>query len=140
MAGDYEVGYGKPPAKNKFKKGQSGNLKGRPKKQLDLQKLFIAELKSSVTITESGKKIKVSKLQALTKSIIVHAMQGNKNYAKFVLDWIKALPKYAFVDVDDGDEVVGHITAKQMKAMEDFMAITAPYAQEEAASSKEDND
>ena len=96
MEGDYEVGYGKPPAKNKFKKGQSGNLKGRPKKPLDLQKLFIAELKSSMTITESGKKKKVSKLEALTKSIIVHAMQGDKNYAKFVLDWIKALPKYAF--------------------------------------------
>jgi hypothetical protein len=28
---DYEVGYGKPPENTKFKKGQSGNPKGRPK-------------------------------------------------------------------------------------------------------------
>ena len=28
---DYEVGYKKPPKKNQFKKGQSGNPKGRPK-------------------------------------------------------------------------------------------------------------
>ncbi len=27
----YEVGYGKPPAASRFKKGQSGNPKGRPK-------------------------------------------------------------------------------------------------------------
>jgi Family of unknown function (DUF5681) len=31
MAGDYEVGYGKPPARSRFSKGQSGNPKGRPK-------------------------------------------------------------------------------------------------------------
>jgi hypothetical protein len=29
---DYEVGYGKPPKKNQFKPGTSGNPKGRPKK------------------------------------------------------------------------------------------------------------
>lgn len=28
---DYEVGYGKPPAETRFKKGQSGNPNGRPK-------------------------------------------------------------------------------------------------------------
>ena len=30
-ASSYEVGYGKPPAKNRFKPGQSGNPKGRPR-------------------------------------------------------------------------------------------------------------
>lgn len=29
---DYEVGYRKPPKANRFKKGQSGNAKGRPPK------------------------------------------------------------------------------------------------------------
>ena len=29
--GSYEVGYGKPPKHTQFKKGQSGNPKGRPK-------------------------------------------------------------------------------------------------------------
>jgi hypothetical protein len=29
--GDYEVGYGKPPERTQFKKGQSGNPKGRRK-------------------------------------------------------------------------------------------------------------
>ncbi|MGK7651962.1 DUF5681 domain-containing protein [Roseovarius sp. B08] len=28
---DYEVGYAKPPANTRFKPGQSGNPKGRPK-------------------------------------------------------------------------------------------------------------
>ena len=29
--GDYEVGYGKPPKHSRFKPGQSGNPKGRPR-------------------------------------------------------------------------------------------------------------
>jgi hypothetical protein len=139
MDGDYEVGYGKPPAKNKFKKGQSGNPKGRPKKHLDFQKQVISELKSPMTIIESGKKKKVSILEAFIKSTFAHALKGDKSSAKFVMDWIKGLPKDAFVD--DGNEVhTFRITAANTKAMEDFMALTAPYAQEEAASSKEDND
>ena len=28
---EYEVGYGKPPKSGQFKKGQSGNIQGRPK-------------------------------------------------------------------------------------------------------------
>jgi hypothetical protein len=31
----YEVGYGKPPKDTQFKKGSSGNPKGRPRKTLD---------------------------------------------------------------------------------------------------------
>jgi Family of unknown function (DUF5681) len=32
---DYEVGYGKPPKTSQFKKGESGNPSGRPKKPTD---------------------------------------------------------------------------------------------------------
>jgi Family of unknown function (DUF5681) len=29
--GDYRVGYGKPPLETRFKQGQSGNPRGRPR-------------------------------------------------------------------------------------------------------------
>lgn len=41
---DYEVGYGKPPQHSKFKKGQSGNPKGRPPKEKGPIKLDMEEL------------------------------------------------------------------------------------------------
>lgn len=130
MSAPYTVGYGKPPIKNQFKKGQSGNPSGRPKPQLpklplDFQKTLIAELKSSITITEDGKKKKTSKLEALMKSVIAQALKGDKATTKLLVNFLEKLPKYAFAD----DEVAYVVTKANRKAMEEFVEKADEYAQ-----------
>ena len=41
---DYEIGYGKPPKQKRWKKGQSGNPKGRPRKAADAVSVDDAEI------------------------------------------------------------------------------------------------
>jgi hypothetical protein len=133
MSAPYPVGYRKPPIKNQFKKGQSGNPSGQPKRRLpklplDFQTNLIAELKSSITITEGGKKKKISKLEAFLKSIIAQALKGDKTTTKLVMNFIEKQPKYAFA-VDDDDEVVGVVTKANLKAMHEFLEKADEYAQ-----------
>ena len=70
---DYEVGYGKPPESGKFKKGQSGNPKGRKKKVYPS------------TITNSkGIKEKVPANVLLAKAMIKDALLKDGNSRKFL--------------------------------------------------------
>ena len=62
---DYEVGYGKPPVKTRFKPGQSGNPRGRPKGVRNFATDVKSTLKAPVKVTRDGKPRKVSTQAAM---------------------------------------------------------------------------
>jgi len=74
---EYTVGYGKPPQATRFQKGKSGNPRGRGKGTQNLKTILEEELQGTVTITEGGKKAKVSKLRAMLKSLMARSMSGD---------------------------------------------------------------
>lgn len=84
-----KVGYKNPPKNTQFKKGQSGNPKGRPKKSLkqgiaqeDLIKMILDDAKEPVTITANGKTQEMSSLAAMIKAMKLQAIAGKKGAAK----------------------------------------------------------
>ena len=72
-----EVGYGKPPEATRFKKGVSGNPKGRPRGGLNVATVFVRTLRERVTINESGRRKTVTKLEAALKQLINKAASGD---------------------------------------------------------------
>ena len=82
MSDSYEVGYGKPPKDTQFKKGSSGNPKGRPRKARDFHHELLRQSRASITLNVNGSRRRVSKheaaiLQLLDKSIrgSIHALR-----------------------------------------------------------------
>ena len=71
------VGYGKPPKHSQFKKGQSGNAKGRPRGKRNMASLVSDVLAQKVTITANGKRKRVSSETALLLRLREKALGGD---------------------------------------------------------------
>ena len=77
-----EVGYCAPPKQHWFKKGQSGNPKGRQRKrESDPGAILREELHRPITIKEDGKKKKLPVIQALIRRDLMAAF-NNKPISK----------------------------------------------------------
>jgi hypothetical protein len=74
----YEIGYRRPPLSGQFKKGQSGNPKGRPRGTRNFLTLLKKELDQSIVVNENGKKKTITRLQAMVKRIVAGALQGDQ--------------------------------------------------------------
>jgi hypothetical protein len=73
------VGYGKPPVDTRFKPGQSGNRRGRPKRSLldDGEYAFEEELLKPVTIAANGRKRKVHPMTLIARRVVKESIDGN---------------------------------------------------------------
>src|SRR5438128_100740 len=74
---DYQVGYGKPPRHTQFKKGQSGNPKGRPKGSENFAKLTRRILNEKIVIRENGERRTITKWQAALKQLVNKGASGD---------------------------------------------------------------
>lgn len=84
----YEVGYGKPPKHTQFKPGKSGNPKGKPKGSKSLSTIIKEEANKKIEIKEGGKVKKITKAQALVKSMIANGIKGDNKSASNALSMI----------------------------------------------------
>jgi hypothetical protein len=85
----YTVGFGKPPAKTRFKKGQSGNPKGRPKaasRPRALNDLVSTCLLNEIDVTLGGKRQKKQALEAVILKLTLMALGGDVRAIRTIID------------------------------------------------------
>lgn len=97
---DYKIGYGKPPKRTRFKRGKSGNPKGRPKGSRNLKTDLEEELKRQVVIREDGKPKQVSKQRATVMSLFNKAMKGDPPAIRILFELIRQLEEEKAEDIE----------------------------------------
>ena len=75
------TGYANPPEHSRFKPGQSGNVKGRPKGSKNYLAMAAKEFDKPVIATENGHPRKISKKEAFVTGTINKAIKGDKKCA-----------------------------------------------------------
>ena len=79
---------GNPPQHTQFRKGTSGNPRGRPKGSKNLSTYLMEAAGDQVTATVGGRTRTISKLQATTMQLATKAAGGDQAAISRFLDWI----------------------------------------------------
>jgi Family of unknown function (DUF5681) len=74
---NYKIGKGRPPVQTRWKRGQSGNPKGRPKGSKKFVTLLAEVLNQKVRIQLDGKTQAITKREAIVLRLVHDAMKGN---------------------------------------------------------------
>ena len=88
-----KIGYGQPPVHTRFKKGQSGNCKGRPRKNASRSTAQMIDdaLQTRISMTINGKKERVTTAQVITRRLAHEAASGDLA----AINTMKRMKKYA---------------------------------------------
>jgi hypothetical protein len=79
-------GSGNGSAATRFKPGQSGNPKGRPKGSKNLATLAAEALDEQIQILDKGRERSMTKREFMVQSIVSHAMKGSPKHVKTLLE------------------------------------------------------
>jgi hypothetical protein len=107
---NHEVGYGKPPKATRFKKGTSGNSKGRPKGSKNVGGLVGEQFLKPVTVTTNGKKIKMPLIAVIVAQLLKKAAEGDLGATKTALDYFNKF-----------------VSSKDSSSVADLMAGRSPF-------------
>jgi Family of unknown function (DUF5681) len=90
-----KVGRGNPPKHTQFRKGTTGNPKGRPKGSKNLSTYIMEAARDRVTATVGGRTRKISKIQATAMQLATMAAGGDQAAMGKFLDWIDEIESRA---------------------------------------------
>jgi len=111
-----DVGYGNPPARSRFKKGQSGNPTGRRSGTKNLKTDLSEELQESVMVREGERATRISKQRAVVKTLVNRTLKGDSSASRTLLGTINKL----FDQKDDMDDTDTPLGADDVEVLEAF--------------------
>jgi hypothetical protein len=140
-----KVGYGQPPKHSQFKKGQSGNPKGRPKEvqaHMPVSRIIRHSLSEEVQGQVNGKTRKMTKLEAIIEVQSAKALKGDTRAAKLVIDLgHKHIAPHQTLEELRGDRPLFTFTEEErLRFSRDKLLEGVVFSKESSEPPKEDDD
>ena len=82
-----EFGYKMPPKHTRFKPGQSGNPKGRPRGARGFEATLKRELDRKIAVAVNGRSTKISRAEAMMKRVVEQALKGDLKAIRFIAEY-----------------------------------------------------
>src|SRR6476660_9533438 len=78
------VGYRRPPKATRFKKGKSGNPRGRPKGSRDIGNVLLDVTRQKIPVTENGRTRRMPALEVMLRKLTNEAIQNDQGALKLL--------------------------------------------------------
>jgi hypothetical protein len=85
----YRVGYGKTPEATRFRKGLSGNPKGRPKGSKNLETLVDRVFNRKIVAQDNGRTRRISVAEAMLTKLASRGLGGDMGAARLIVNLLE---------------------------------------------------
>ena len=120
----YDVGYKKPPKHGQFKKGQSGNPKGRPKGARSFGAYLDDYLEQKVEVRDGNKVHEMRLLEVAARTLAKKAVSGN---LPALMQLLKILGECGAANKGTSDAQGSETTSNETLSKSDREILTNPH-------------
>jgi hypothetical protein len=109
-------GFARPPKHTRFKRGTSGNPRGRPKKLPSFKADLAAELQKKIVHTENGKERRITKQQAFIKTLTAAAIDKDIRAVNALLACMR------YFGVGSEEQTIENVDTDDLDILENYLA------------------
>jgi Family of unknown function (DUF5681) len=136
-SGEYPIGYGRPPVESQFRKGESGNPRGRPRgtKTASAKAMVLQEAYRPITVREGDDVLALPAIQAVMRQLVRLAAKRNGPAQRRLIDMVQTIEQELTVEANAkaAQQTTPISDADRAKALAAFLEKTKHLAPEDHA-------